>query len=116
MKPLKRANQKNVNVDLDNYGYCGLMYLFTTYNCMACIEQYDENGSYVCTKYVHDWTGYTEGCYEMRLAGKLAYDKYAPVHLFLEDQVKELKVICEDDGYYHTVAVMNSGEYVYITL
>lgn len=83
---------------------------------MACIEQYDENGRCERTNYVHGWTDYTEGCYEMRLAGKLGYDEYAPVHLFLKDQVKELKVICNGDGYYHTVAVMNDGENVYITL
>lgn len=115
MKPLKRANQKNVNVDLDYYNYDGLKHLFTTYNCMACAEQYDENGSYERTKYVYGWTDYTEACYEMRLAGKLGYDAYLPVHLFIEDRIKELKVICEG-GYYHTVAIMNDGGQVYITL
>lgn len=115
MKTLKKAQQKNVNVDLDFYYEHELKNLFNTYNCMACVEQYDENGSYERTKYVYDWNGYFEGCYEMRLAGKLGYDEHLPVHIFIENQIKELKVICED-GYYHTVAVMNDGENVYITL
>lgn len=115
MKPLKKAHQKNVNIDLHYYDYGGLRNLFVRYNCMACIEQLDENGRYERINYVYGWTDYTEGCYALRLAGKLGYAEYAPVHLFLEEQVKELKVICED-GYYHTVAVMNDGEIVYITL
>lgn len=114
MKPLKRANQKNVNVDLDYYNYAGLCDLFKNYNCMACIEHYDGE-RYIGTEYVYNWYDYAEGCYELRLAGKLGYDSYAPVHLFIENQIKELKVICED-GYYHTVAVMNDGGQVYITL
>ena len=116
MKPLKKAHQKNVNVDLEFYDYGGLRTLFLHYNCMACANSTTKNGRYERTKYVYDWTDYTEACYEMRLAGKLGYDAYLPVHLFIEDQIKELKVICEDGYYYHTVAVMNNGEIVYITL
>ena len=115
MKPLKKASQKNINVDLDYYDYDGLRNLFTTYNCMACVEELDENGRYVRTNYVHSWPEYTEGCYEMRLAGKLAYDEYLPVHIFIRDQIKEITVKCID-GFYHTVAIMNNGENVYITL
>ena len=115
MKPLKRANQKSVKVDLDNYSYDGLKYLFTTYNCMACAEQYDENGRYERAKYVYGWTDYTEACYEMRLAGKLGYDAYLPVYMFIKDQMKEIKVVCIG-GYYHTVAVTNNDEIIHITL
>ena len=115
MKPLKKAHQQNVNVDLDYYNYEGLRDLFINYDCMACIEELDEHESYIKTVYCYSWTSYIDGCYNLRLAGKLAYDKYAPVHLFIKDQIKELKVICED-GYYHTVAIMNDGGQVHITL
>ena len=115
MKPLKKAHQKNVNVDLDYYNYEGLRDLFYTYHCITVASEYDDQGNYTGCHFVYNWEAYKDGCYKARLAGKLGYDEYLPVHIFIEDQIKELKVICED-GYYYTVAVMNDGGQVYITL
>ena len=78
MKPLKKAIQKNVELDK---------------NCYMPYE--------------------IEELESIEGIGKHPYDKYTTC-VFLE-YVKDLKVICMN-GYYATVAVMNSGETVFVEL
>lgn len=84
MKPLKRAYQKNVQVNKDCY----------TADIADLIEipgVFDlSNVSGVSAD---------EGDYRVSLA-----------------HVKDLKVVLDEYGYYNTVAVMNSGETIFVTL
>lgn len=84
MKPLKRASQKNVQVNKDCY----------TADIADLIEipgVFDlSNVSGVSAD---------EGDYRVSLA-----------------HVKDLKVVLDEYGYYNTVAVMNSGETIFVTL
>ena len=108
MKVLKKAEQKNVSLDMEMYSPEGLRWLMSNYKCFFYI--YNEETKE--TKYYHYWDEYDHHC------GSLwNTPDQVPVRLFLTNQVNELKVIYhKGTGFYTTVAVMYDGEEVFVKL
>lgn len=84
MKPLKKANQKNVSVDMECYTKTELQNLLN----VDGVSEMDDHG------HISDGAG--------------------NVRVFLS-YVKDLKVTLIN-GYYNTVAIMNSGETIRVNL
>ena len=107
MKVLKRAEQKNVGLDMEMYSPEGLRSIMKAYNCFFYIYNEDTKE----TKYYHYWDEYDHYCYS-----QWNTEDRVPVRIFL-DQVQELKVIYHKEyGFYTTVAIMNDGAEVYVKL
>lgn len=107
MKVLKRAEQKNVGLDMEMYSPEGLQWIMNTYNCFFYIYNEDTHE----TKYYHYWDEYDHYCYSLWNT-----EDRVPVRIFL-DQVQELKVIYHKEyGFYTTVAIMYDGEEVFVKL
>lgn len=92
MKPQKRAEQKNVEV---NYYY---------YNTTE-IERLREKKYAFCLNDILSELGFEKSNEEE--------DNYLRINL---DYVKDLKVILDDSKHYTNVAVMEDGEVIYIKL
>lgn len=108
MKVLKRAEQKNVGIDMYMYDPEGLRCVMKTYKCMFWI--YNEETK--TTEYFYDWAEYDKRCW-------MYWDTrdQVGVSLFIDDQVTELKVIYDNDyNFYTTVAKMADGGMVYVKL
>ena len=84
MKPLKRASQKNVQVNKDCY----------TADIADLLE--------------------IEGVFDLSSVSGVSADE-GDYRVSLA-HVKDLKVVLDEYGYYNTVAVMSSGETVFVTL
>ena len=84
MKPLKKAAQKNVQVNKDCY-------------TADIADLIDIQGIFDLSSV--SGVSADEGDYRVSLA-----------------HVKDLKVVLDEYGYYNTVAVMNSGETVFVNL
>lgn len=84
MKPLKRASQKNVQVNKDCY----------TADIADLLE--------------------IEGIFDLSNVSGVSADE-GDYRVSLA-HVKDLKVVLDEYGYYNTVAVMESGETVFVTL
>lgn len=107
MKTLKRAEQKNVALDLEMITPEGLRNIMKEYNCFFTMWNNEER----TTEIYYTWESYD------RLAYQYYADDPVQVRLYITDQIKELKVIyCEEYGFYTTVAVMNDGDYIYVKL
>lgn len=92
MKPQKRANQKNVEI---NY------YHYETEE----LERLREKKYTFCINDIFSSLFHEESNYEE--------DNYLRVDL---DYVKDLKVILDDNKQYSNVAVMEDGEVIYVNL
>lgn len=86
MKPLKKANQMNAEVDRDYYTE-------REYKSLSLIEGVSS---------LEDATG-------------MDFGSDGGLRVFFED-VKEIKVALDESGHYCNVAVMNSGEIIHINL
>lgn len=86
MKPLKKANQMNAEVDRDYY-----------------TEREYKNLSFI------------EGIATLEDATGMDFGSNGELRVFFED-VKEIKVALDENGHYCNVAVMNSGETIHICL
>ena len=107
MKVLKRAEQKNVGLDLNMVSDEGLKNIMREYNCFFSIWNAEEK----TMEFYYTFEAYD------RLVNRVYHDEPVDVRLYITDQVKELKVIyCEEYGFYTTVAVMNNGDYIYVQL
>ena len=108
MKTLKRAEQKNVEINLDMYSPEGLASIMKAYNCFFWLRD-EETG---CDNYYNSWRSYDQLCWRHWVD-----NNRTPVFLYLSEQVKELKVIYHRDyGFYTTMALMDDGGIVYVKL
>ena len=104
MKVLKRAEQRNVIIDLAYYDLADIKRIMNTYHTFFFAK--DEYGREKMYYYFSE--------FEKRNTSMWLPDSNIQLRLFLDD-VNELKVV-NLDGYYHCVAVTKDGEMIHVEL
>jgi len=96
MKTLKRAKQRNTAID----------------ELMYSVEEIQELINNTKAARIFDWEKNYPECVDGKF---VTYSNKENARLFL-DYVTEIKVICDKEGYYRTVAVLDNGLTVYVNL
>lgn len=92
MKVLKKANQKNVIVNKYYYNELDIKYMLIH----SDIFYYDEN---------------IDNCYDYN-----DYDFEYQIYRIFTDDIKELKVVCDEEGFYTNVAILKNGKSIFVEL
>ena len=95
MKILKKAQQKNIEVNIDFYSINEVNKLLNRKLIFYLDNEFNE-----CYNNVTD-IEYFENLYTFRI---------------FTSKLKELKVVLNDDGYYTTIAITNDDEKIYVKI
>ena len=107
MKVLKRAYQKNAQLDTDMYTTEDIIRMLNYHTVVWFRETKDENGIVKALERTYDTTN--TSIYEINEA-----IEKGNIRVYLEDK-KEIKVI-NIDGYYYTVVTLEDGSILYVKL
>ena len=105
MKVLKRANQKNVELDCEMYDFDSILRMLERKTIVYFKDYKDANGRFDHMEATNKFDDYDDY--------KNAIETHS-LRVYLNDK-KEIKVICED-GYYQTIVIDTNDEKLYVKI